>query len=126
MSDDKKILWKDARILWNCDKSGKIAELIVAKFDQGIDCSEWPHHLHEIFTYDMGNAVLGWNHYDKEYILLVLFFDYGFADKEVAWKALRELCKIPEFEKSLNKFMSRGFMPYSGLCEDGYVIRLAQ
>lgn len=96
---------KDARILFNCNREGKITNLIVAKFvgDESID----PHYLYKAFQKDFGNCNEGWEQMDDIYIFLRIWSVYnGFMDKKFEDMALKELMKIQEFNKPIIKFFN--------------------
>lgn len=94
---------EDARILWNVNKEGCITEIEVARFTKG-KIEEWPGHLHRLYTFDIGNASNEWHHYTLATILMK-FFTYGFADKHIANKFIKDLGKIDEFKAEVGCFI---------------------
>ncbi len=106
---DRKIPYKNARILWNCEK-GKISSILVTSFDfskrdKGLGIrSEFPYALYRFFSFDKGNADANWENTHMYWEILNLIFSYEFKDHAILKLFIdKELEKIEEYNKDSKK-----------------------
>ena len=74
----------NARLLWNCDKEGKISDLIVAEFSS----DENPQYLYN-------------DKWTNAYIIYRMFLTQEFSSIEIRNRSFHELERIKEIRKEL-------------------------
>jgi hypothetical protein len=87
----------NARVLWNCDKEGKISDLIVAEFSS----DENPQYLYNKYRFDIGNCLKDWDKWTNAYIIYRMFLTQEFSSIEIRNRAFHELERIKEIRKEL-------------------------
>lgn len=114
---------KDVRILWNDISSNndirpKISELIVEEFSNPHNLKEWlkdkehgPMHLYDKYRCDIGNCLDDWEKWAPIQIILYLYVNYGFVNREIEKNALLELMKINELKEDIIQILiARGWL----------------
>jgi len=100
MSDDKKILWKDARILFNkefVDEKRFITKVFVAEFKH--DCPDhWPMWLYDEYDCDIGNSLSDWDEWTPVDVVKSMLFKSDFIDTHARLRTVDQLGKISEMK----------------------------
>ena len=99
MEKQDLILKKDARILWNTNKEGKVTDLIVAEFSK----DNMPMYLYKEYRSDVGNCLSYWDTWSVAYIIFDIMVRNEFANQKAKDDAWDELLKIKELREDILK-----------------------